>query len=568
MVLFPGFSLLANRTVVSTASEINGGSWVPGDTLIMQNGTWTDQLISFHAGGTAEQPVVLMAETPGEVILTGSSRLAFSGEYITVSGLYFKDGDIRGAHVVYFRTSTSSLANNCRLTNTVIESYNPSSNSTDSKWVSIYGLNNRVDHCSFVNKRNLGTLLVVWLVSGVTPNHIIDHNYFGYRIPNVDSGGEELNGQEIIRIGTSTYSMQNAGVVVSDNFFEHCNGEIEIISNKSCENIFTNNLFYECVGMLTLRHGNRCTVEGNYFFGSGISNTGGVRIIGEDHKVFNNYFEKLQGTGYRAALCMVRGIPDSELNEYFQVKNAQVAFNTMVDCRQSFAINYGSRSEQQLPPIGSTVAHNHVYNTSASGINVMIYQTYASGLDVTWKNNLMNQGIFSGFSPTGSEVITGVDPSMALAGTSIDMYEPGEASPLADYPTNEYPEVTVDIRGRDRDTVKIPGASQLQGSVNREMPARENTGADYFTPPDLPIPVPSVRISADLKVRVVNQEIITTVEEPGTLSVYDITGRCIYMDRVETGPNTINLSRSGIYIIRFSGASGEVLSRKIGFTRY
>lgn len=149
-LLFCAVSAFGSRTEVITASEINSGSWAAGDTIVMLNGTWTDQIISFSANGTTDQPVVLMAEIPGEVILTGSSRISFSGEYIKVSGLLFKDGNAGGA-VISFRTSSSNLANNCTVTSSVIDSYNPTSNASDSKWVSIYGEGNRVDHCSFVN---------------------------------------------------------------------------------------------------------------------------------------------------------------------------------------------------------------------------------------------------------------------------------------------------------------------------------------------------------------------------------------------------------------------------------
>ena len=480
LLVFLSLTVSANRTLVANASEINSAFWFAGDTIVMKNGTWTNQAISFRADGAEDNPIVLMAETPGEVILTGSSNISFSGKYIVIDGLYFKDGNLSGSAVVSFRTSSSSLAENCRLTNTTIENYNPAVNTVDSKWVSIYGENNRVDHCSFINKTNSGTLLVVWLKSGITPNHKIDHNYFGYRNANLDAGGKELNGQEIIRIGDSSTSMQNARVIVSDNFFEHCNGEIEIISNKSCENVYSNNVFYECVGMLTLRHGNRCTVEGNYFFGNGISNTGGVRIIGEDHKVYNNYFENLMGTSWRAALCIVRGKENSALNEYFQVKNALVAFNTMVNCKQSFSVNYNSSTELKMPPIGTTIAHNHIYNTSGSNTNVTIYQVNVAEMDVSWKNNLMNQGTFVAFPYDTSEVVFGLEPSMALAGTSIEMYEPIESSILGDYFTDEYAEVVKDVRGRDRGSEKTPGSSQLTGTTTIEMPARETTGSSYY----------------------------------------------------------------------------------------
>lgn len=559
--VFFSFSVYSKQTLVSSASDINGKFWFPGDTIVMKNGVWTNQSISFKAEGTEGQPIVLMAETPGEVILNGSSKLAFSGKYIEVTGLYFKDGNLSGSDVISFRSSSSSLAENCRVTNTTIENYNPPLNTTDSKWVSLYGKNNKVDYCTFINKNNSGTLLVVWLSSSITPNHIIDHNYFGYRNANLDANGKELNGQEIIRIGDSSHSLQNAGVVVSNNFFEHCNGEIEVISNKSCENIYTNNVFYECVGMLTLRHGNRCTVEGNYFFGNNISNTGGVRIIGEDHKVYNNYFENLRGSGYRAALCMVRGKENSALNEYYQVKNAEVAFNTMVNCRQAFSINYNSSSSLNMPPIGSTIAHNHVYNTSSSNNNVTISQVNVGAMDVTWKNNLMNIGTYSGFAYDTLQVITGVDPSMELTGTDINIYEPNANSDLVGYSTDEYPDVLIDLRGRNRGTVKTPGASQLTGSVTREMPLKSTTGADYY----LTTAVNTLKSSKEIKLDAYlsNREIFTKVLEPGILAVYDISGRCLHQQKLMAGLNKTPFSKSGIYILRFRTEKGEVVAKKI-----
>ena len=218
--LLCAWSISSKNIIVSTATEINGGSWSAGDTIVMKNGTWTNQSISFRAFGTITQPIVLLAETAGSVILTGSSKLSFSGSYIEISGLYFKDGTLSGSEVVSFRTSSLLFAENCRLTNTAIVNYNPALNTVDSKWVSLYGANNKVDHCSFVNKTNSGTLLVVWLVNGVTPSHIISDNYFGYRNSNLDSTGAEINGQEIIRVGDSGTSMTTASVTVERNAYK------------------------------------------------------------------------------------------------------------------------------------------------------------------------------------------------------------------------------------------------------------------------------------------------------------------------------------------------------------
>jgi poly(beta-D-mannuronate) lyase len=557
IVLVSSFQLIARKTTVTTASAINNGSWVAGDTIMMKNGAWTNQSISFKATGTALNPVVLEAETPGNVILNGSSKLAFGGNYIVISGLYFLNGNLSGSDVISFRSSEN--ANNSTLKNTVIANYNPSLNTVDSKWVSIYGTNNTVDHCSFENKNNSGTLLVVWLTSGVTVNHRITNNYFGYRNSNLDINGDELNGQEIIRVGDSSTSMTFANCNVTGNFFEKCNGEIEVISNKSCGNLYSNNLFLECKGMLTLRHGNNCSVAGNYFFGNGVSDSGGVRIIGENHKVYNNYFENLRGTGYRAALCMVRGKQNSALNEYYQVKNALVAFNTMINCSQSFSINYNSSSTITLPPINSVIAHNHIYNTSSSYTNVVIDQNFVSAMSLTWKNNLMNQGKYTDFSYNSTQVITNVDAKMSQVATAISMYEPNSNSLLANYKTAEYSEVSVDIRGRSREiNSKFPGSSETSGTVSSNMPVKKLVGAGFFNNPSTlfnpqkmnnPFIYSSLTGTIQLKSNVA-----------GDICIYNLKGEMLYKKNVFAHSVVDNNLLRGIYVIRFKTKNGQIFN--------
>ena len=495
------------------------------------------------------------------MVLTGTSKIGISGSYIVVSGLYFKNGNLSGSEVVSFRTSSSEFANNCQLTNTAIQNYNPADNTVDSKWVSLYGKNNKVDHCSFENKNNSGTLLVVWLQSGVVPNHIIDHNYFGYRNSNLDATGAELNGQEIIRVGDSSTSMQTAGVVVSNNFFEHCNGEIEIISNKSCGNLYSNNLFWECHGMLTLRHGNGCIVEGNYFFGNGISGSGGVRIIGENHKVYNNYFDKLRGTDARSAICLVRGKLNSLANEYFQVKNVLVTFNTIVDCSQSFSINYNSGTTYTMPPIGSVIAHNNVYNSTSSNVNVDVDQTDVA-MDVIWKNNLMNQGKYSNFTYSATQIITGKDPKMTLANTTTNMYEPVNGSALSNYSTTEYPDITTDIRGRSREaTAKLPGASHISGTISRIMPKKSTVGATFIN--DTITANKPIASTTEFIAYVSDHQIITRVSMPGKLYIYNTLGKCLVQQAVKEGIFTIQSVQIGTYILNFISNSGIQYNKKI-----
>lgn len=159
-----------------------------------------------------------------------------------------------------FKKNTKFFANNCRLTNSTISYFKVTPGIKD-HWVDIWGKNNRVDHNNFTGKTSTGTTLVVWLKGNehIENNHRIDNNLFGFR--------EELgeNGGETIRIGTSTNSMKSSKTIVERNVFASCNGEIEIISNKSGDNIFRDNLFVGSKGTLTLRHGNNALVERNVF---------------------------------------------------------------------------------------------------------------------------------------------------------------------------------------------------------------------------------------------------------------------------------------------------------------
>ncbi len=264
---------------VKTIEEFNTAmqTATPGDKIVLANGVWENTELLIDANGTAENPIVVTAEEKGKVILTGLSNLRISGEYIEVSGLVFKDGYTPTSEVITFREKKGVYAHHCRLTECVIDNFNNPERSVSETWIAIYGKNNRVDHCYLTDKRCRGVTMTVRMVDEACRenNHRIDHNYFGYRQNYGSNGGETL------RLGTSHYSLSTCGTTVEANYFDRCDGEHEIISNKSCGNTFKNNTFYECRGTLTYRHGHDNTSEGNFFFGNGKDHTGGIRIINE-----------------------------------------------------------------------------------------------------------------------------------------------------------------------------------------------------------------------------------------------------------------------------------------------
>ncbi|MFY0598894.1 MAG: polysaccharide lyase 6 family protein [Cyclobacteriaceae bacterium] len=432
----------------------------PGSTIKLKNGIWEDVELAFYADGSEGDSITLTAETPGEVILTGSSKLRIAGEYLIIKNLDFSGGQSDGDAIISFRRSSSDVANHSRVTNCRIINYNPSSDETEYKWVSLYGEHNRVDHCNFEGKNNEGALLVVWL-SGSANNHRIDHNYFA----NIPELGR--NGGETIRIGTSTNSMTESRTIVEHNLFESCDGEIEIISNKSGFNIFRYNTFLDSEGTLTLRHGNDCEVYGNFFIG-GNKDSGGVRIIGERHKVYNNYFEGLDGDGFRAALSITNGVPDSPLNRYFQVKDAEVVHNTFVACKEPIAIGAGKSSELSLPPINSVIANNVIDKTTGS--RAFTYDDDPEGF--TYSSNYVNGNI--GVSENG---IANLNPELTQ---SFGIWRLSESSPMIDISSTSFEYVTEDIDGHDRGDDPDAGSDEYSTSSPINIPlSKDDAGFQW-----------------------------------------------------------------------------------------
>jgi poly(beta-D-mannuronate) lyase len=285
--------------------------------------------------------------------------------------------------------------NHCRLTDSAVVG------GTYKFFVHLAGTENRMDHCYLAEKTSESPTLQIEVEK--QPNHHrIDHNYFGHRPPLGRNGGETM------RVGYSWQSMSNSATVVEENLFERCDGEIEIISSKSCGNIYRNNTFLDCAGMLTLRHGNRCVVENNFFLAHHKRGSGGIRVIGEDHKIINNYIDGVAQGG----IWITAGIVNSPLKGYFQAKNILIASNTIVDNRgPCLDLNAGyGRSQRTLKPENITLRRN-LFSVPADGTLI----AGAEGEGFKWDGNV------AASDSTGASTVT---PSIASQ-THIRLLELG-----------------------------------------------------------------------------------------------------------------------------------------------
>ena len=325
----------------------------PGDTIVLAEGEWRDFQIVFTGTGTAAKPIALTAQTKGKVLITGQSNLRIGGKHLLVSGLVFKNGASPTREVISFRRDSKTLATDSRITETVIDGFSKADRRAEDIWVALYGTGNRVDHSHFEGKTNAGVTLAVIRRAGdpLDNGHRIDHNYFGPRPPLGSNGGET------IRIGTSEESLSDSHTIVERNIFDRTSGEVEIVSVKSGGNIIRENLVLEAQGAFVLRHGNGNLVERNIFFGKGVPDTGGVRVINRDQIVRDNYFEGLAGSSFKSAITVMNGVPNSVINRYHRVANARIERNSLIDVAR-ITLAAGADAERSAPPVDSKFERN------------------------------------------------------------------------------------------------------------------------------------------------------------------------------------------------------------------
>ncbi len=287
----------------------------PGDLIVIGGADWLNARVKISLTGTRERPITIRSD----VMWSGESSFEIIGEHVVLDGFVFQEGGLSSGHVMKVRGSR------CRVTRCIFENYNPEKPSTRYHWLSIFGHHQRVDHCRFSGQNHSGGTLVVWLAGeGEVGKHRIEGNHFLNR-PRGDG-----NGFETIRIGTSEHSMKSAQCVVSSNLFENCDGEVELISNKSCGNVYEKNTIIGCEGALTLRHGNDCQVRDNLILGDGEENSGGIRVVGEGHQIAGNH---IQGVGDRieGAIALSAGVVNAKLHQHAQVRDVLVDRNTLID---------------------------------------------------------------------------------------------------------------------------------------------------------------------------------------------------------------------------------------------
>lgn len=332
-------------------------------------------LVVTELNGTKEAPIVIKAHTRGKVSVTGpTSFILRRSSFVTIEGFVFvNDGSsairLEGCSNVRITRNTFRLNEQGR-----------------GSWVMVTGLNggspafshhNIIDRNLFENKKELGNFLTIEGTKGASPAvsqyDLIEWNHFR------NIGPRAENVLEAIRIGSSEFTLSRGHTVLQNNLFERCDGDPEYISIKLSDCIVRSNTFVECLGSLSLRHGNNSRVERNVIIGNNRTGsfldstgktwtlgTGGIRFCADSMTIIGNYAEGLTGKEWDATVAVTNG--DAEygegkpLTKHYRTRYTLLQDNIFVNNRSGIEIGFDGAGFQgnwwKMPPSFTTFRRN------------------------------------------------------------------------------------------------------------------------------------------------------------------------------------------------------------------
>ncbi len=350
--LFSQKNTILCRTADDVAASLK--TLVPGKQIVLADGEYRfASPLVVEAAGSKGKPIVIRSENRNKAFILGNTSVIFrNASYITIEGLVFNNN---GSSAILLEG-----CNNIRITRNIFRLHENGRGS----WVMVTGNNkdtlslshhNMIDRNLFEEKKELGNFITIegtkTVPSTVSQHDVIEWNYFRNIGPRVE------NVLEAIRIGSAEYTLSRGYTILQNNLFERCDGDPEYISIKQSDCTVRNNTFIECLGSLSLRHGNHSTVEGNVIIGSNRTGTftdstgkiwtlgtGGIRFCADSMMIVGNYCEGLTGKEWDATVAATNGDADygegKPLTKHYRITNALIENNIFVDNTSGIEIGF------------------------------------------------------------------------------------------------------------------------------------------------------------------------------------------------------------------------------------
>ena len=445
-VAFPEYSSAPPSHNVASDAAMNdiAGKLKPGDVVVIASGSYKDfeTVIPESVAGTREQKIIIRAEQPGSVELTGRSRFEIRGRHIQLHGFKFSK---TGASSVVLAGKYNRL-HRCQFT----ECGDPKSTQNHVMILPPGTQYNEVDYNEFAGSISMSIKV---RADALGSEHVTQHNFLHHNlfrdIPKLSS-----NGGEAIQIagpqgGATELHLKTR---VEHNVFLRVNGDAETISNKTPGNFYRWNIIKDSESALTIRGGSDCVIEGNAHI-----NTRPMRVMGSRHKIVNNLF-------YNASVFLSHGSAN-----YEAARDILFAHNTIINTKSAIVFG-GQQPELKAGIEGNRFVNNILVSTSGSE-PVLIRSLPEYSAEWSAERNKFSRNILWAAgkpfpklpAPAGEDNIV-ADPKVELGESGLSNLAAGSAAVNAGLPDIS----ARDLAGSPRDAQPDIGANEARKPSSTE----------------------------------------------------------------------------------------------------
>jgi hypothetical protein len=436
----------------------------PGTKIVLASGVYSRPGGFSVTGkrGTRDSGLTIEAAEQGGAVLQGpSSFLIRDCSHVVIRGIRH-EGSVADSEEYERHAFTIADCDHVRITrNHVVMESASGDDVEDNDYVLIEGSSqrNRIDHCYFGPKTTIGTFVYIRMNrrgTQVCRLTTIDHNHF-------DSlSGPASSHYEPVRLGHGDAQDSSAFTLFEYNLMTGCVADNEFISVKSSDNVIRYNTFRGMFGALVLRNGNRNDIYGNFWFGEGREESGGITVNdGTGHRLWNNYLSGLTAEASNRPGGVIFEVVEKARE---QVNDCVFVHNSIIECARPLLLGRDRGAEFPYQPVGITVADNLIVGPTSP----LIEQDDAA--EVTLSGNVVSDSTVDSMVPR-SDTAAG---AVALEHNGDDLVVPAPGLRQA---SDRWPMVVEDAQGRRRDRAVV-GALERAGAPARGPLTARDVGPD------------------------------------------------------------------------------------------
>lgn len=421
---FPWFDEPAGQQVVPVAntSELTSkvAAAVPGQTLVLSDGTYSPGTLTISKVGLAARPIVVKALNKGGAKFASTSGIRLTGQFILVKNLV-KEFDSSGKSFAIEGAAKNCGYDGCSVGPNSLAAADAAAEKSLHYYVG--GDSDRcfITFCESKNKSKPGNGVLVdgnFTTFKACTHILIDHMDIH------DYGTQAVNDFEAIRYGVSTMQTTVVNSAIIRCVFTNILSEPEVISHKATAIDSWGHTVDRCIGALTIRHGDDNYLGHFYVTGPATGSlglkAGGARVYGKRNRIEEFYIEATNGVSYESAITLDGGDTTAANNQHQANDGTKVTNGLIVNCATAIVVG----EHYSIAPKNVTIRDNTVVNSGGAAVRTIKAPTGT--------NTISNNQHFDTITAAGLTGPTGGAYRLAGRGPRLTRLTRAEVGPNGD----------------------------------------------------------------------------------------------------------------------------------------